>query len=207
MTSSSLTRRRIEQAAMELFAHRGIEALNVSELAQTANMARGTVYNNIDAPEKLLESIAARLGIEMHERVVASYAETDDAAVKLAIGIRQFVRRAHDEPSWGRFVVRFSFNHESSDGMLANAPADDLLAGLKAGRYSFDTDEFMAVISMISGTTLASMFSVLEGYVAWRDAGQSAAALVLRGLGVEAREARTISCAPLPLLRVPKRTD
>lgn len=191
---------RIYDAAVQLFSERGVVPINVSELAQYAGIARGTIYNNVPTPETLFEDVAARLGLEMHERVVASFGTIDDPAHRLANGIRFFVRRAHEEPHWGRFVVRFSFSSEALRGMWGGPPADDLLRGVEANRYDFERGKLVAVASMIAGTTLTAMFNVLDGLLTWRDAGSDAATLVLRALGVPLDEASATARLPLPEL-------
>jgi AcrR family transcriptional regulator len=189
---------RIFDAAVHLFAERGVVPVNVSELAQFAGIARGTIYNNIPTPETLFEDVAAQLGMEMHQRVVLSFGDIEDPAQRLANGIRHFVRRAQEDRHWGQFVVRFSFSSEALRGMWAGPPAEDLLRGLDAKRYTFDRDQLMAVTSMIAGTTLTAMFTVLDGLLAWRDAGSNAAALALRALGLPHEEADAIARLPLP---------
>lgn len=159
----SPAQQRIYDAAVQLFAERGVVPVNVSELAQFAGIARGTIYNNVPSPETLFEDVAARLGIEMHERVVLSFGEVEDPAHRLANGIRHFVRRAHEDRHWGRFVVRFSFSSEALRGMWSGPPAEDLLRGLDAGRYQFERGQLVAVTSMIAGSTLTAMFTVLDG--------------------------------------------
>lgn len=194
----SPARQRIYDAAVQLFAERGVVPVNVSELAQFAGIARGTIYNNVPSPETLFEDVAARLGMEMHERVVLSFGAIEDPAHRLANGIRHFVRRAHEDPHWGRFVVRFSFSSEALRGMWSGPPAADLLRGLEAGRYQFQPGQLVAVTSMIAGSTITAMFTVLDGILTWRDAGSDAAALVLRALGLSADEAEAIARMPLP---------
>ena len=191
---------RIHEAAIRIFADRGVVPINVSELAQFAGIARGTVYKNVPSPETLFEDVAARLGIEMHRRVVKSCAGIEDPALRLAIGIRLFVRRAHEAPHWGRFFVRFSFSSAALRGVWDGPPAEDLRVGLAAGRYRFDERKLIAVAGMIGGTTTTAMFSVLDGLLTWRDAGSDAATLVLRALGIEADEARALALADLPEL-------
>ena len=38
--------KRIQQAALRLFVEKGVDRVNVKELAQSAKVARGTIYNN-----------------------------------------------------------------------------------------------------------------------------------------------------------------
>ena len=47
LTQLSTAQRRIYKAAVRLFAEKGATQLNVSDLAQEAGVARGTIYNNV----------------------------------------------------------------------------------------------------------------------------------------------------------------
>ncbi len=191
---------RIHRAALELFAEKGATQVTISELAQAAGIARGTIYNNLKSPEALFENVAAQLADEMHQRVVASYAGVEDPAQRLANGIRQFIRRAHEEPHWGRFINRFAFSNQSLQGLWAGPPMRDVLLGISQHRYDFRQEQLPAVISLIAGSTLSAMFLVLEGHRTWREAGSDTAELVLRAMGIAPEQARQIATAELPPL-------
>jgi AcrR family transcriptional regulator len=191
---------RIHRAALALFAEKGATQLTVSELAQAAGIARGTIYNNLESPETLFENVAAQLAEEMHQRVVASYAGIEDPAQRLANGIRQFIRRAHEEPHWGRFINRFAFSNQSLQGLWAGPPMRDVLQGMSLHRYDFRPEQLPSVIALIAGSTLSAMFLVLEGHRTWREAGSETAELVLRAMGIAPEQARQIATAELPAL-------
>lgn len=200
MTDVSTAQARINQAAMRLFAEKGGNQINVSELAQAAGVARGTIYNNGIEPDRLFEEIVAALASEMHKRIARSSEAIADPAIAVANGVRHFVRRAHEEPDWGRFILRFAFSSSLLRTMFESQPSVDLMKGLKAGRFRFQPDQGASVLAMIGGTGVAAMLLVLEGHKTWRDAGSDAAELVLRGLGLDAAEARAIATEDLPPL-------
>lgn len=191
---------RIYEAAVRLFAQRGTTHANASELAQAAGVARGTIYNNIADLDSLFEEVAAALADEMHERVLASFQSVDDPAHRLARGIRLFVRRAHEEPNWGRFIARFGLTTATLRGMISGQPARDLRDGLASGRYVFRSDQFESVVAFIGSSTLAAMWLVINGEKTWREAGPDAAEMILRSIGVPLEEARALAAAELPPL-------
>lgn len=197
--------RRIQAAALRLFAETGSTHLNVSDLAQAAGVARGTIYNNLPSTDGLFEQIAGQLSSEMSQRILAMLAPDDDPALRLAYGIRCFLRRAHDEPDWGRFLCRFALNNTT---LLAvwNGPAmADLHNGFERGRFKIQATQVPSMIALIGGTVLGAMFLVLEGHKSWREAGADAVELTLRGMGIDADEARALAALPLPPL--PPLTD
>jgi AcrR family transcriptional regulator len=200
MKSPAPAQARIYEAAMRIFARRGTTQANVSELAQAAGIARGTIYNNVSNPDSLFEEVATALANEMHARIVASFEAMEDPALRLVCGMRFFVRRAHEEPQWGRFIVRFAFTTASLRAMLSGPPARDLQDGLQKGRYSFRAEQLSSIVAFAGATTLAAMSLVLNGEKTWREAGSDAAEFMLRSIGVAPKEARALARTTLPPL-------
>ena len=192
--------RRIHRAALRLFADKSAGQVNVSELAKAAGVARGTVYNNLASTDALFEEVAGQLQAEMHQRIANSFEGVTDPAQRIANGIRFFVRRAHEEPDWGRFLVRFAFSNTALRSMWNAQPAEDLKQGMTSGRYRLRPDQVTSALTMTAGSTIASMTLVLEGHKTWRDAGSEVAELILVALGVVPDEARAIATVELPLL-------
>jgi AcrR family transcriptional regulator len=197
----SSVQKRIQQAALRLFAEKGVDSVNVKDLARSAKVARGTIYNNQRASmEEMFQEIASQLSAEMHQRVVATLVDVDDPAERLAIGIRLFVRRAHREPEWGAFMLRFAMSNSAMRQMWLGPPRKDVVAGIASGRYKLRPELMPAAIVMIATTVLGAMFRVVRTRRSWRKAGSDAAELTLRTLGVSAREAQAIATAELPEL-------
>jgi AcrR family transcriptional regulator len=196
----SPTRKRIHAAAMKLFAELGVTRVSISELATSAGMARGTVYSNVRDLDGLFGEVAAHLVREMAERVTRGFVGIDDPARRMAIGIRQYIRRAHAEPDWGRFMSRFALSNASLQALWSTDPVANLRAGIESGRYRIAPEQLPAVVAMIAGATLGAMLPVLEGQVTWREVGSDIAELVLVALGIARDEARALARSELPQL-------
>lgn len=200
MESLNPTQRRIHQAAFRLFAEKGTSQVNILDLAQEAGVARGTVYSNIESMESLFETVASHLAREMHERVKKSFDAIEDPAQRLANGIRLFIRRAHEDSQWGVFIHKFAMSNSSLREMFTSQATTDLLNGLANGRYKFQQEQLLSVMTLISSSVLGSIFLVLEGHRTWRESGSDTAELVLRALGVPPEEARALATTELPAL-------
>jgi AcrR family transcriptional regulator len=190
--------RRLQRVAMQLFAERGVTRITVSELAQAAGIARGTIYNNLQDVDSLFPEVATQLADEMIDLTASASASLDDPAQRLANGIRYFVKRAHEDPLWGRFVCRFALSTESLQKMWAGQPVKDLHEGLDKGRYAFKREQLASAVSLVAGAILGSMTLVLDGRKTWRDAGSDAAEFVLAAIGVPREEARMLASMDLP---------
>ena len=201
LKSLTPVQRRIQQAALRLFVEKGVDRVNVKDLAQSAKVARGTIYNNQRAStQQMFQEIAGQLSLEMHRRVFATLAETADPARRLAIGVRLFVRRAQEEPDWGAFVTHFGLNNSALRQMWYGPPRKDVSAGIESGRFHLRPEQLPLAMSVIATSALGAMFLVLHRHRSWRKAGSDCAELLLRALGVSAREAQRIATAELPPL-------
>jgi AcrR family transcriptional regulator len=192
------TDQRINAAAVRLFTAKGTTQLSVSELAQEANVARGTLYRNVGSVEDLFDRIVAEFSADLHGRVSATFADIDDPAARLATGVRLWVRYAHENPMMGRFAVRFALTEGSLRAVMTGPPMQDINAGIATGRYNIGTASIDSVASLAAGATVSAMWMVLEGHQTWRDAGTSTAELLLRALGIDPAEAHEICMAGLP---------
>ncbi|HVP85843.1 MAG TPA: TetR family transcriptional regulator [Rhizomicrobium sp.] len=196
----SRARGRIYDAALRLFAENGGGAISVSDLADAAGIARGTIYNNVNEPKNLLGEVAADLSREMLLRTEATMEALTDPAERVATGLRLFVRRAHEEHDWGRFLTQFTLSHATLRGVMHEPPSRDIAQGVETGRIKIDHAKIPAYVAMLTGTTIAAMNSVIRGEQTWRDAGSNAAELLLRAAGISAAEARRIAIRELPPL-------
>ena len=206
MSSHSAAVLKIHDAAIRLFAERGSRDVSVSDLADAAGVARGTIYNNIADPEALFDQVASNLLHAMHLRVSSSMSEVRDPASRIATGIRLFVHHTHEDPSWARFLVRFGSSDDVMRRMLDEPPTIDLNRGMQDGRFNVSPALLPAALSLVGGATLAAMQAVLSGRQTWRAAGEQIAELVLQALGLPQDEARTIATTELPALVPPIRS-
>ena len=196
---SKPAQKRLREAALRVFAERGSE-VSLSDLAQAAGVARGTIYNNSGSTGEVFAQVADELVLEMHHRVVKSCGKDEDPVHHLANGIRFFARRAHEQPHWGRFINRFALSNPAMFGLWHGPFMDDILRAMKAKQYDFQSSSLPTVVAMIAGSVLGAMFLVMEGHKTWRDAGSETAELVLRALGIPAEEASRLAKLPLPPL-------
>ncbi|MFN3214275.1 MAG: TetR/AcrR family transcriptional regulator [Henriciella sp.] len=191
---------RIHDAAIEIFATKGATDINVSELAQKAGVARGTIYSHVDHIDGLFDQVVADVSSDMYARTLASVEGIDDPAHLLSNGARMFIRRSHDDPYWGRFMMRFALNAEPLRGILTDAPTQYIRRGVQSGRYNLGAASVESAVALLAGTTLASMLLVIDGHQTWRKAGSDAVELILTAFGIEEEEAREISTRELPKL-------
>jgi len=136
----------------------------------------------------------------MHRRLKALSVGIDDPVLRLANGARYYLWRAHDDPTWGRFINRFALSSPSLQALWSGQLRLDLVEGAKQGRYDVEVGGLRVAMSFIAGGVLAGMLLVLDGHRTWRKAGPEVAELILRSLGIPRREARALATRELPPL-------
>jgi len=191
------TRALLLDAAVRVFARKGTGAAALHEIAAEAGVANGTFYNYFRTREELVEAASLRLAERFDADIAASRAAVVDPAERVAIGMRRFVTRAMQDPTWGAALLRVwasspVLKMHTAAGLLA-----DLRLGRRRGRLRFPSEP--AAIDLVQGTVLSAMRTVLEGRAAAEHAS-TVTALVLRGLGVDRAEADEIADRPLPPL-------
>lgn len=198
MSKATRTKTAIHRAALRLFAETGAEQLGVSELAEAAGFSRGTIYNNLDTPVIRFTALSPILGQELREFVEESFEGVDDPAERIVIAIKAVIRRAHHEPVWADFVLRYVLVDPALQVFWSTLPAQELRRGLESGLFDFEATEISSVISVMGGSTLIGMLYVRQGVKGWRDSGFEIAELVLRSIGVSKPDARRYAGRSLP---------
>lgn len=208
--TTSGAERRIHEAAFRLFARTGRADLTVSELAGEAGVARGTIYQYVSSAATLFDSVAAGLSAETHRRIHKSIATSTSAACplsRLAMGMRLYIRRAHDEPTWGRFVYAFGFRAGVLRGLWRDDPGQDFAAAASSGLIVIEAERMQTTGSFVCGVVIAAIQLVVEGHDTWRSAGAHAVRFVLRSLGVAEATADRLAEGELPPLLPDERTE
>jgi AcrR family transcriptional regulator len=182
-------------AALVLFAERGIDGTALHEVAARAGVSNGTFYNYFRTREQLVQAANGLLAQRLNETVAAAYADVRDPIERVSIGCRAFLLHAQRDPTWGRAVLRgWGTSEHVSERAIENL-ISDLRAGKRMGCFSYKQER--AALDLVQGAVLAGMHSLLDGRV---DAGHAEAVVhhVLRGLGVPNRTAETTVAKPLP---------
>jgi AcrR family transcriptional regulator len=194
------TRLQLLEAAIAVFAERGVAPATIQDIAVAARVATGTFYNHFKSKDELLSALAFWIGDGFCQRIVESYEDIADGAERMAIGNRRYIQLAIDTPQWALLLLQLVAAAPEAGERIAEYSIADLRLGLKQKRFHVTNER--AAIDLIGGTISAAMRSVALGQVpaASKRIGydSAVATLVLQGLGVEADEAAAIARKPLP---------
>lgn len=191
------TRRLLLQAAVKVFAVKGIEAASIQEIAAVAGVANGTFYNYFQTKEEIMEAAAVRVGVEFCERITQSCSHLPDAADRMSIGGRRYLLMALEQPELARFMISIAVFSPIWAEQVQPYIQADLTLGIKQKR--FQVASLPAALDMITGTNYAGINSILAGR-AGKAHIPAISASILRGLGMAPKEADEIARRPLPPL-------
>jgi AcrR family transcriptional regulator len=190
------TRQALIEAALRIYARKGVGELALNELAAEAEVSNGTIYNYFTTREEVLSAVGVSL-IEQFSRLIDStMTGIEPAPQRVSIAMRMLIERAFADPDWAAAIVRVMHFDEGMRSAAIEFLRADLHTGLRQGSFSF-SDEQVALELFVS-VTLGGLRSVVEGR-ATADRGSKMAEMTLMALGVSAADARHFANLPLPL--------
>jgi len=193
------TRRQLLQAALQVFAVRGVGASTIQEIAENAGMTAGTVYNHFDSKEAVVQAVAAWLADTLCGAISESQADVREGAQRMAIGQRRFIELAEQSPAWALVILdiaRAAPEHLAAE--IARYAGADLRLGISQG--DFKVSDEAAAMDLIMGVPWQAMRSVAMGMTS-PGHDMRVTAMLLQGLGMAPAKAARVAAQPLPPLR------
>src|SRR5436305_4375016 len=141
------TRAALLAAARALFASRGMEQTTIAEIAEQADVATGSFYNYFATKEQLLEALLEDELSRQRDLLRRRQDQVEDPAEKIAIAHRHLIRVGRSDPDWAWLILRLDIPYRAAWATLGQAAADDLDAGLKAGRFAVENPELALTAS------------------------------------------------------------
>jgi AcrR family transcriptional regulator len=98
--------RRIRDAAIELFRKQGYEATTVEEIADRADVAKGTVFNHFPRKESLLEALAADIRVKLGAELGPPQSWTGSSRDQVVRLLLTLAKLAHEDRTVFRLVLQ-----------------------------------------------------------------------------------------------------
>jgi AcrR family transcriptional regulator len=191
-TATSRTARRqaktrvdLINAAREIIAERGLEALRVSDVAQRADVAFGTFYNQFKTKDDIVEAVIGEAIVGLAQSIEESPA-FEDPAEALVASTRAIVRIAYDDPSLARLLVKLEQAEARFERIIRPQAGALLERGVAEGVFAIDDLETTLTMS------IAAAFEVIRGVLDGRlddRADRTCAEMLLRMAGVAPKRA------------------
>jgi AcrR family transcriptional regulator len=186
----SRTRALLMDAAVTAFARHGVEAAAISEITSIANVANGTFYYHFRDKVELVDAVAHAVAASLVDQVDEAIAPVLNGAERVALATQYFIRLAAAEPEWGWLVAEAMTNTGKFRKQISRGIRKDIAIGIEQKHFDVElTDLLLTSLLAIVGTALRE---TLEHPRGGQFEQQAAAEMILRVLGVPAKDARTL---------------
>ena len=187
------TREALLTAAQHLLSTRGAEAVNVDEIADSADVSKGTFYNYFVDKESLIREVEEAVRAEIEQLIARGNAGVTDPAQRVAGAFASLLSWSQSDPIKARMLVRSTPNLTDPGAPMNVGVRDDLHAGALAGEFTDITDE--AGIVLVLGVMSAGVNRALDiaDHTRVRDLGENLAEALLVALGVARKQAATVA--------------
>lgn len=199
------TRAKLLDAAFRLMAARGMDAVAISEITETADVGAGSFYNHFESKEAIHAAVTQLVFEEFADALKQSVAPLRDPAEVIAVCVRQTVARAAREPDWAQFLLREANSERAASHGLGPRLWRDMQAGFSSARLKVPDPALSFVAA--SGTVLAAVATQARSATSQKgeapavrgpDVPERTATLVLVILGLSYKEAGVVARRPLP---------
>ncbi len=181
------TRHQLIAAGLTVLAEKG-EALTISDVVARAEVSNGTFYNYFADRDELIDALAAHSLISLAAESAMQTTDQDPAR-RFAFATLRVLRRAAEDPTWGRAVLRLLDSRRSYAGDIGGHLREDLAAGFDVGRFEFGPDAI--TLDVLLGLLWMSIRRIVRGG-ADPDHGERVLERALAILGIAQDEARTL---------------
>ena len=106
------SRSNIMKVALELFAHKGFHSTSVSQIAKTADVSKGLLYNYFESKEDLLLQIFMDMFRETSNILESELGKTDDPKVQLKNIIHQAFELVQSNLTFWKLATSLAFQED-----------------------------------------------------------------------------------------------
>jgi AcrR family transcriptional regulator len=190
-------RRALVEAALLVFAEKGVDASVIDDVISAASVARGTFYNYFRTNAELLVAANEELGNELVRQIEESVVSLPTPAARLATGIRLYFDVARRFPLLAHFLAQVGPQAAGPSNLLYTYLPVHLAEGMKCGE--FVAMPILAALDIIVGSGILAVSRISTGNA--DDEYLHACLLgLMRSLGYPSERAGALIANPLPSL-------
>jgi AcrR family transcriptional regulator len=194
------TREALMRAAEQLLSIRPPGAVNVDEIAELADVAKGTFYKYFTDKDSLVREVEDSVRAELEQRIAETNEGVGDAAERIARALAAMLSWSLRDPAKARTLFRMAPHFADPDAPSNAGVRRDVHAGVAASRFTGITDEagVVLVLSVMTGAVNRALDLVQQKKV--RALGESLAEALLIALGLPQRDAAAIAARAMALV-------
>ena len=176
-------------AAVTVFARKGVEAASISEVTQLAQLSNGSFYYHFRDKAELVDKVAHAIAASLVSETDDAIRSVEDGVERVALATQYLIQLATAEPEWGWLVVRALTDMGPFHDRISRGIRKDVAIGIEQGRFS------VASSNLLFTSLLAVVGVAVRERLEYPDAPgveRNAAELVLKMLGVSPAKARRL---------------
>ncbi|MDX3899726.1 MAG: helix-turn-helix domain-containing protein [Sphingobium sp.] len=187
------TRDSLIAAAQQLLAVRSPDAVNVDEIVEIADVAKGTFYNYFNDKDALIREVEAVARALIEQIITAANEDVTDAATRVARAFAAGLGWAVTHQEQARMLMRMTPHFTDPDAAINAGVRRDVHDGLTSERFKSVTEEagVVLVLSVMHGGLNRALDLEQRGKV--RQFGAPLSEALLVGLGLERAEAEKLA--------------
>ena len=136
----SRTRGLLMDAAVTVFAKRGIEATSISEVTATAGVSHGIFYYHFKSKAELLDAVGHAIAAALVNEVDHAISDVHTGVERVALATHEFIRRAAGEPEWGWLIVEALGDLGAFHDQISRGIRKDVAIGIAQGGFNCRTE-------------------------------------------------------------------
>lgn len=188
-------RMRLLEAALSVIDEKGLESTLIDDVVSAAGVSRGTFYNYFQTIEELLAELGTELGNEIMRTVEGAVEDYPDPVLRLASGVRLYLRTVSLHPSVARFFWRAGFHAISPNHLVYEYLPRHIGEGIDSG--ALQVSDSTIAIDVIAGVTLTALHAISTRVVP-PDYPEQIVGHILLALGVRQPVVRRLLSRKLP---------
>ncbi|WKE67346.1 TetR/AcrR family transcriptional regulator [Gallaecimonas kandeliae] len=191
------TRQQLVDAALRIYANKGVAELTLNELAIEAGVASGTIYNYFRTKEEVLNAVGISLAEALSLQITSLTDGIIDGAERFSIGVRTFVLMAEQDPDWASALLNVFRYAEMVRSTLADNIREDLRRGQDQGQFKYDDEE--VAVNLVVSAVMGVFRSIVERRK-HQGQDQVITKMLLQALGMNGDDAEVLVGRPVPAL-------
>jgi AcrR family transcriptional regulator len=155
LAKAQRTKALLMDAALALFAKRGIEATSVNEITAHANVANGTFYYHYKDKGEFVDALEHAVATMFVDRVDEFMEELTDGAERVATASQQIIHLAAADAAWGWMIVHAFMDLGEFSASVSRGIRKDVELGIQQGYFRMEpTDIAFGMLLSIVGAGL-----------------------------------------------------
>jgi AcrR family transcriptional regulator len=176
-------------AAVTVFAKKGVEAAAVSDVTELAELSNGSFYYHFRDKAELVDTVAHAIAASLVSETDDAIRSVVDGVERVALASQYFIQLGAAEPEWGWLVVQALSDMGTFYEQISRGIRKDVAIAIKQGAITVEsTDMLFTCLLAVVGVALRKRLEQPDA----PNIEEKAAEFILRMLGIPPDVARRL---------------